>query len=55
MWNLNAVAGSPSQKSLASVSYHDNNEDSTYIKHGLKAIDIKRQVQHHDLENDTDV
>ena len=30
-------------------------QDTIYIKHGLKAIDIKRQVQHHDLENDADV
>ncbi len=30
-------------------------EDSIFIMHGLKAIDIKRQVQHYDLENHPEV
>ena len=31
------------------------NEDAIFIKHGFKAIDIKRQVKHYDLENNPEV
>lgn len=30
-------------------------EDTIFIKHGLNGINIKRQVKHYDLDNDTEV